>query len=745
MFKIQYRLISLLALLGYCCPFSLCFAQESIPIGTWRAHISYNSIHAVVATPEKIYGAASNGIMVLNVSDKSMESYNKLNGLSGSDISALNFSDATGHLIITYADGNIDVIKDNRISNFSQLKTSATITGSKKINHISIRDGLAYLAADYGLVVFDTERLEVKETWRDLSSAGTTLKILQSTFKGDSIFLATENGVIAGDLSDNLMDFNKWKRFQTGNMNATVQAITFFNEKVYAAISSSGLYSYENGVWTQENFLQNVPLQSLHAALDRLFIAQATRIWTLDTSGELNEVTSHLIVYPQAITTDETGDIWIGDMRHGLVSNAEGNFVSYLLNGPSFSDAFRLTYQNNTLFAVHGGYMQDQPLHKAGMVDVFSSMWESVETPLEDITDIQVRGATTFASSFGGGIQAGNLISPETIYNASNSPLTNTDANGDSVNITALAASDDGIWIANYDAESSLHLLTNDNTWQSFSFQVLAAQYPVEVAVDYYRNVWMVLDPSKGGGIIVFNKEENRRAYLTEVIGSGGLPDRAVRSIAMDLEGSVWVGTDKGVSYFTNPFSVFEPGADGIEPVFESRYLLREDMVTAMAVDGGNRKWIGTERGVWLFNPTGEELIYNFTEENSPLLSNVIRDIEINPATGEVFFATSKGIVSFRSDATEAEPFFQDVKIFPNPVTADFNGTIGISGLAADAFVKITDISGKLVWQTRANGGTASWNGSDYNGRKACTGIYLVFSSSEDGSESFVGKIAVIK
>ncbi|HEY9008497.1 MAG TPA: T9SS type A sorting domain-containing protein, partial [Ohtaekwangia sp.] len=208
---------------------------------------------------------------------------------------------------------------------------------------------------------------------------------------------------------------------------------------------------------------------------------------------------------------------------------------------------------------------------------------------------------------------------------------------------------------------------------------------------------------------------------------------------AVDRDGLVWVGTDIGVAYF------FDPSSDAVKPIYDSRFLLRDDKVTAIAIDGGNRKWMGTERGVWLFNATGEALVYNFTTDNSPLLSNVIKDIEIDEQTGEVFFATDKGIVSFRSDATASTGSFETVKIFPNPVTSTFSGSVGIKGLATDAVVKITDISGKLIWQTQANGGTATWNVQDYNGRRAATGIYLVFAATADGAESVVGKIAVVE
>ncbi len=208
--------------------------------------------------------------------------------------------------------------------------------------------------------------------------------------------------------------------------------------------------------------------------------------------------------------------------------------------------------------------------------------------------------------------------------------------------------------------------------------------------------------------------------------------------------GNIWVGTNEGVAVFTNINNVLSGAVDAILPIFENRQLLRDEILTAIKIDAGNRKWIGTNSGVWLFDEAADRQLLNFNIDNSPLPSNQILDIEINEKSGEVFFATPEGIISYRSDATEALEKHTEVKIFPNPVTYDFVGTIGISGLANNAKVKITDSSGKLIWDTRSEGGTATWNAQDYNGRRATMGIYFVFSATDDGEESFVGKIAVI-
>jgi hypothetical protein len=720
------------------------FAQE-IPIGTWRAHISYNSVYDITFGDNKVFASASNGVMAFDISDKSVSNVNKVNGLSGSQITSIAFHEAGKTLLISYADGMLDLVRGNEVTSFDRLKNSTTISGSKKLNSIHVQNGFAYIAADFGVVVFDVERGEVKETWRDLGAGGARLQINEITFRGDSIFLATAKGVMAGDQRDNLLDFNLWKRFDQTAFNTSVASVASFNGFIYAAINGSGIYRYENGAWTKEPYLQNLNYQSLFASPAHLLIAQGGQLWQLNTSAQLEEIVSDKLVLPNVAKEDNAGKLWVGDNVNGLLTNMNGDFTSVILNGPSTSTTYRLNFDNGKLFALPGGPNgSGQPLRNAGRLDSFENgRWENDEREVLDLTDIDPTTSETFIASFGYGLEktSGNTSA---ILDESNSGLINLNPPGRFVNISAIERSSDGLWVANYGTPASLHLLKNDGTWESHSFPITAARYPTDLLVDEYGYVWMILNPSQGGGILIYDREEDRYAYLTNTIGAGGLPSKNVRSIAIDRDGYVWVGTDQGVAYFLYPPDVFEPGIDAIKPIFENRFLLKDDKVTAIKVDGGNRKWMATERGVWLFDAVGEKEIYNFTAANSPLLSDLVRDVEIVPATGEVFFATDAGIVSFRSGATSGESSFQTVKIFPNPVTKEFSGVVGISGLATDAIVKITDVSGKLIWQTQANGGTATWNVQDYKGRRATTGIYLVFAATSDGSESVVGKLAVI-
>lgn len=716
---------------------------QNIPIGTWRMHISYNDIHTVSITPSKIYGAAENGVVILTLSDNSISTVTKLNGLSSTDISQIAFDQPRNQLLVTYADGDIDVIRDNEIVNVNTLKISGIISGSKRINHISINGNLAYLSTDFGVVVFDLAQLAVKETWRDIGSGGTALGINQSTFYTDSIFLASADGILAGKLTDNLLDYNNWKRFDTGALNGNIQSITTFDGTVYAAINGSGIYQYEDNGWQLEPYLSGMQYQNITANQNLLVTAGSSLYRVM--SNDAASIVSDKIENPHVAFEDSAGKLWIGDSQNGLVSDRSGSFESFTANGPTFSRGFRLQYDNSTIYAVSGGFSSSlAPLGNEEYVNSFSNGLWSVDSDWlsKDITEIQINTKKYVASS-GYGLQV-IQESGTILFDESNSPLENVAA-GRNVRITDIAASSDGVWVANAGATQSLHLLKSDNTWESFSFPLIAAaRYPVSIEVDYSGNVWMVLNPSNGGGVLVFNKTNGQSVYLTDATNGGGLPSKFVYSIAIDRDGFVWVGTDEGVAYFPNPAGVFNSTINAAKPVFENRFLLRDERVTAIEIDGGNRKWMGTENGVWLFNEFGESQIYNFNAENSPLLSNTIVDLEINDQSGEVFMMTDAGMVSFRSDATVGDITFNKIKIFPNPVTNQFNGQVGISGLVTDAIVKITDVSGKLMWQSKANGGSASWNVRDYNGRRAATGMYLVFCITQDGTESMVGKIAVV-
>jgi ligand-binding sensor domain-containing protein len=718
------------------------YAQSSdgIPVGTWRAHLSFNNIISVAQSRTTIFAASEMGLLEYDKSDHSLTTLNKLNGLSSSGITCLAYDDQNNQLIIGYSDGNIDLLKGNSVSNFSALKNPNTVIGSKKINHISVQHNLAYISTDYGVVVFDVVKQELKETWRNLGRNGTDAAIYQTTFLGDSIVAATDKGFIIGNLNDNLLDFAKWERNDAGDFSNGVSFTTVFNNIIYVAVNGKGIYRRAGSAFVKEDMLVNSTISLLGSSEQHLLIGANSNLWLMDKNELLQQVADDMVTSPSAAIEDSPGTLWIADAKNGLLSNESGTFQNYLPNGPSITRAFRLRYVEHKMYALAGGFSNTGlPLHNDGTINYFENgTWKQKQLDIRDVTDVISFNGRILYASFGDGIADEHGDGVTTLYDNTNSTLEDMGGSEKEINITSFQYSTDGMYVSEYGAIHPLHLLSNDNTWTSFNVLPSAAPYTVKMTIDLNGNLWLIPVPVLSSGVVVYSPEKNAVTVRTTLAGFGGLPNNTVLSAATDRDGYVWLGTASGIGYF------YAADEDIVLPIFDNRFLLKDEKITALVVDGGNRKWVGTENGVWLFDPTGETLIRNFSQENSPLLSNKIIDIAINNETGEVFFATDKGIISYGSDATPSENKFNSIKIFPNPVTYDFSGTVGITGLYTDAIVKITDVSGKLVWQSRAEGGMAIWNVKDVNGRRASTGIYLVFASAQDGSESVVGKIAVI-
>ena len=255
---------------------------------------------------------------------------------------------------------------------------------------------------------------------------------------------------------------------------------------------------------------------------------------------------------------------------------------------------------------------------------------------------------------------------------------------------------------------------------------------------------WTRLPETLGGGIMVSNKDGSRKKVLSTSIGTGTLPASKVNSLALDQDGFVWFAGAKGVGYFI-PDGVLEAArVDAILPVYGQRRLFNNEECTALAIEPGNRKWIGTRTGLYLFNEDGTELVRKFTSADSPLPSDVINALRFEAETGLLFVDTPAGMVSYQSDAKAAAEHINRITIFPNPIRPGYSGNVGISGLTGQSTVKITDLAGRLVFETRSEGGLASWNLNDYTGRRARAGIYMVFVVSADGTEHQAGKLAII-
>lgn len=738
------------------------FAQN-IPIGTWRTHFAYQSIHSIAETENEVYCASENGFFSLDKSNNQIATISLDDGLSEGIISKLAYHQESQTLIIAYENSNIDFIKDNTIYNLPDIKNEQ-ITDSKNINHIYLSQNLAYLSTDFGVVVLDVAKREVQDTYRNLGETGLKIRINASCIVQNQIFVASEVGVLSASLEDNLADFNSWQVFEasTGILEQDIKTIVNRGENVYAGIENEGVFKYNTGSWTNLGVTIN-QINQFKTVNNQIALCLPNGLQFLDESDNLNNTADALITNPQDIT-QLSDKQWIADSQNGLLLNENGSFSNFFPTGTFSANGWKLLNFGDNIVAVSGGHTSVYfPLNRQDGFSIFdnNANWTNYNTldvqnsqampDIRDLVDMAYNSQTQslYFASFQQGIlhkKADNSF--EIIdQNTLGSPLTMSDDGF--LRIGGLATDSQGsLWVSNHSLQTgqpSLHRLNADGSWQSFSFGILATRFPLDILLARNGFVWVRLSPNLGGGIWVLDPSSTSNIQINTNFGTGNLPSINVYSMAQDRDGAIWVGTDDGVVSFFSPSSVFSTSFNAGIPVFENRPLLASTTAYSIAIDGGNRKWIGTDKGLWLFNEDGTQLIEHFTTENSPLISNLILDVEIQPNTGEIFVATDKGIMSYRGTASQGEITQQEVKVFPNPVRPDFSGLVGISGLVEDANIKITDISGKLIYQTEAEGGTATWNVQDYNGKRAKTGVYLIFSTNFDGTETLVSKIAVIE
>jgi hypothetical protein len=737
-------------LVSFCLSVNILFAQGEIPIGTWRIHASAFDITDIQLSDSRIVASGKQAIFIINKTQQEITVLNKLNRLSAANISAFAYDESKSLLLVGYTDGNIDLVSNSRTLNFPEIR-NALITSGKRINHIIIKEQTAYLSADFGVVVFDMQQQAIRETIREIGPQGTSLKINKAIVLADSIFLATANGILASrsDGTVNLLDFNNWKRFDQGLFEKEIKAIEVFNNKVWAGIDDEGLFSYSNGKWQFENAINNANFKDIRAGGAKLNITTDELVYQYDQA--LSVLNTTLVLKANTSVSESENTIWIADAFLGLVKKQGANEERIAINSPLSDEIFSVQNSSLGMLALRGGFNAiKQKKDNPAQLSIFNTgLWAGLSayeiqgiqklSPCNDLVAFVETGRANPAymiSCFGQGIQA---------YDKNwNKIDIQTDALSNA-KVIDLKRSGDKIWIASYDDQAPLISYNADGSFTNYSFNEFpSARYIQQILIDARGYLWMTIDPIFGGGILLFDPQQQQSRLITEQANNGSMPDRRVYAMANDRKGDVWIGTHQGVCYFSAATDYFTGNLNAIRPIFENRFLLRDQRINAIAIDGGNRKWISSNNGVWLFAADGESQVNYFNATNSPLPGNEVQSIAIVSSSGEVFFVSTSGLSSYRSDATTSTAKYETVKIFPNPVTGNFSGTVGISGLAENVNVKITDISGKLIWETQANGGTASWHMRDLNGARVGSGIYLVFSASSKGRETQVGKIAVV-
>lgn len=751
-------------------------AQTSGAIGTWTDHVCYRNGNGVAEVKNKIFCSSTNGIFSYNKTDQSIERLSKCNGLSDFGIKTIKYNDKYDVLLIAYQNSNVDLIKGNTIINISDIKRKE-MAGSKTINSILFIDKLAYLSCSFGIVVLDIVNLEIKETYY-IGDNGDALSVNDLTTDLTNLYAATDAGIRQASLSSNLVDFNSWT-FTAGASSGMYNAITLFNNKLVISkqnTNSSGIridsiYYNNNNTWVRFDSVYQFSISSFTSTSNHLFVNAKYSFYSYDLNFKLNDVGWgwHNL---NASILDKDGTIWLADNNEGLINYTKGSTI-IIPNGPVSSNVTYLASLNNVVWVAPGGrnsawgsiycrdgisYYKDNKWSK-----IKGSNYPAIDT-INDINTLVIDpsdNSHAYGASWGNGlVEFKNFGEQINVYNFSNtdSIITAIYPKNYMTRIGGMTYDNNGnLWFTNDNVTDGLVVRTFDNKWYNYPIGTIfkIGGDISNLVIDDINQKWIILP--RGTGVLVYNdnntldnKTDDQAIVLNNNVGNGGLPSSSVFSIAKDKEGEIWVGTDAGIGVFYNPEKVFtgknfDSKQITLQQDGHTQYLLSTEQINVIAIDGANRKWIGTNNsGAYLMSADGTKQIYHFTSDSTPLLSNTVTAITIDNTSGEVFFGTDKGIVSFHGTATEGTASYSDIYAYPNPVKPNYDGVIAIKGLVANVNVKITDISGVLIYETTAFGGQAIWNGRSFNGDKAHAGVYLVFCSNPDGSQTQITKILVL-
>ena len=769
----KYLYIFLLIITGVC----IVEAQSDLPIGEWKSYFSYKEGTWVTQSNSKIYYVSSLGFLTINKSDiDDVQFFTREDGLSDIKIKSLYYDPFNDQVLIVYQNSNLDFFTNDGIENLPFIQTSTSILGTRNVNDVVFIDkNTALMATDFGVLGINSEAHEFAFT------AFTDVVITSCAKLNDKYYVGSENGIYYVKTSGvNLSDFTSWQQIDTGKvvLSGKCSFLKEFNEKLYF-INKNKVYSLDaentiSLIFTPEKSTDEITF--INTGKDELMIGVRTdnyksHIYLLDKQNQWSTIGDDCINLVSYAVQDETGRFWYADVWDPIRSQAGSsnscNRISF--NVPYSNQVGDIVFKGEKTFFSSLGYSESFfPLgSRAGFYILENGVWTNYNennTPIfraEDFQNIHTievdsKGEKVFLGSFYNGLISMDLKTNEAHHwNKENSILQEAQGDNARTRLSALKLDDkSNLWMSNYLANKPITVMNSAGEW--FQYAVPSATTLGGITIDKNNVKWIAV-LGVGNGILVFDENgtlddtsDDKIRFISR--NNSEITGNKINCSAVDLDGSIWVGTDEGPVVFDcgDPFDSSCKG--NIRKVVVEDIpapLLKAEDVLTIEVDGANRKWFGTRNGIFVQSPDGTNAIAKYDKKNSPLIDNTVKLLKFNATTGDMFVITDLGIQSIKTETLGSKNFFSsNVIAYPNPVRPDYNGLIAIKGLVRDANVKITDINGRLVYETTALGGQAVWDGNDYNGQRVATGIYLVFAANENvsyESMSEVTKIAVVR
>lgn len=749
---------------------------SQLEMGGWQTFFNYNNVSKIAESKDKIYALSDGNLFSVDKEYESIETYTKLTGLSDDNIINIAYCEKLNTMVIVYNNCNIDLLRNNSINNVPDLKN--TEVSSKKINNVTIRDKYAYLSCGFGITVVDIEKGEITDTYI-IGDKGDYLSVNNLVFLNDTIYTSTIQGIKFASLyNKNLADFSQWEMLKNKQMPNEVSDIFTLNNQLFILTGDKILRVDNDSTITS---VLNTKGADEIITSGKIIICKQDTLRAFNDSFEEEYAAGGDSMIITAIYSPSTNSYWASDFhtdgqriltQYDKAGNIKNTFVP---KGPFSGSVAALHYQGGKLITCSGGPWET-PSNNPGIIQIYENgNWSIISgTAIDkamadstggfaDVMDVALDptdNSHLFAASWHGvfEFQNGELVH----HHWKDNPFFRQGNTKNLITDGITFDKDGNLWILHMKNSYPVTVMTPQKKWYGLSYPEIEKKETLkELYVDSKGYLWVILPREDKGVFCAYlnktplNSNDDSHIIRSNFNDKDGhtITPNAIRCIAEDKDGVIWIGTSNGPmlipdasKYFSSDFVIDRIKITRADNSNYADYLLENEQVNAIVVDGSNRKWVGTyQSGLYLLSPNGTETIHHFTTENSPLSSNTIIDLAINDETGELYIATANGLLLYKSDATKSMKSYKDVFAYPNPVRENFDGPVTISGLMENSLVRMSDTEGRIIHQGRSNGGTYVWDGNDLNGRRVDTGIYFVYAALDDGTYSMVTKIAFIK
>ena len=704
-------------------------AIQAASIGQWNAYLAYHEITDIEPAGNMVYVLSSNDLFSFNVKDKSVQTYSKVDVLSDTEIKFIAWNSTVKKLIIIYSNYNIDLLDNNGNSENISDYYSKVMTTDKTINNVTIDGVYAYISTKFGIVKLNMRNAEITDTY-NLGK-----NIIDCVVSNGSIYAKNEKGAIyEGKMTDNLVDSSNWKE-------VTDQSISFLDDNDITIDESNGYTEYIAYDKTNKCY------------------------WSNQSDGYLQGWTAEKITDERTVKVKDINPDGPRYNTFGFIKFTQGGL--YSCAGKGVKEPALQTYRGDEWV-----YFNTDTIKTKTTIKDDAEFTLNCNYVYGLAVDPNDRSHIFMGGQFGlYELKNGKF----NFFNHLNSPIQRIALFNNSSNkfydydvVRAVIFNNNSdLWCFNSYVKDRSILKYSNGKWENYdqpnlmkhseSNLLMSLTDMVKPIWDSRGLLWFENDYYEYPAFFSYDVNKNILTSYTNFTNQDGTKNdvSGVRCLAEDRNGSIWIGTDKGLFYLTSA-DIANKSTDYVNQYKVSRndgtnladYLMAGVDITEIVVDAANRKWIGTKSdGVYLISADNDTQEQHFMADNSGLLSNDILSIAVNDETGEVFFGTGKGLCSYMSNATQTneEMTTDNVWAYPNPVKPDYTGLITITGLSFNSDVKICTSNGVIVNEGRSTGGTYTWDGRDLKGKKVASGIYMVQTATREGEAGTVCKIAIVK